>query len=74
MKEKFFNQTGEAAFRIWMFSLAVEYLKKHPGNAEKVANLSEKVKTFASGNWVKFNATAEEKDNLQQILADLANL
>ena len=74
MKQKFFNQTGETAFRLWIFSLALEDLKKQPKNAEKLSNLLNKVSTFARGNWVKFNASEEEKEALKSIVAELEQL
>ena len=73
MKQKYFSATGETAFRLWMFSQAAEELKKQP-NKEKLANLLSKVKTFAIGNWVKFNATAEEKADLDRLVEELTML
>ena len=47
MKEKYFNATGEIAFRLWMFANAVEALKATP-NEEKAKNLKSKMETFSA--------------------------
>ena len=71
MKDKYFELTDETSFRLWMFSLALEELKKKPHNTGKVSNLLGKVATFANGNWVKYNASAEQKDDLNKVLTEL---
>ncbi|MBQ8671566.1 MAG: hypothetical protein IJ525_03485 [Alphaproteobacteria bacterium] len=47
MSQKYFNLTGEIAFRLWMFSNAVEVLKKTP-NPEKAQNLKTKMEAFSA--------------------------
>ena len=47
MKQKYFNATGEIAFRLWMFSNAVEVLKATP-NEEKAKKLKAKMEAFSS--------------------------
>lgn len=74
MKEKYFKASGETAFRLWIFSMALEELKKQPKNIEKTTALLEKVQKFANGNWVKFNASDEQKDDLNTILNELLKL
>ena len=74
MKQKFFRKEGETAFRLWIFSMALAELKKQPQNAEKLNRVLEKVEEFTRSNWVKFNATDEEKKSLQTILTELQHL
>lgn len=74
MKQKYYSLSGEAAFRLWVFSTMLEELKNSPKNPEKVANLLGKVTTFANGNWIKFNGTNEEKADLATILQELEAL
>ena len=47
MSQKYFNLTGAIAFRLWMFSNAVEVLKKTP-NPEKAQNLKTKMEAFSA--------------------------
>ena len=54
--------------------MALEELKKQPQNAEKLNRVLEKVEEFTRSNWVKFNATDEEKKSLQTILTELQHL
>lgn len=46
MNKKYFNATGEIAFRLWMFGNAVEVLEKTP-NEEKSKNLKSKMEAFS---------------------------
>lgn len=74
MKQKFFRKEGETAFRLRIFSMALAELKKQPQNAEKLNRVLKKVEEFTRSNWVKFNATDEEKKSLQTILTELQHL
>ena len=74
MKKKYFAAQGETAFRLWIFSMALEELKKSPKNSEKTSTLLAKVKAFTEGNWVKYNASDEQKTDLNAILGELALL
>lgn len=74
MKQKYYKAIGETAFRLWIFASALEELEKNPKNLEKVGNLLDKVSKFAGGNWVKYNATEEEKRDLETIREKLLAL
>ena len=73
MKEKYVNATGEAAFRLWMFSLGLAELKKN-FNAQKRDALLEKVCAYANCRYVENNASDQEKEDLRQIVRDLKAL
>ena len=63
MNKKYFNATGEIAFRLWMFANAVEVLKATP-NEEKAKNLKSKMEAFSDVIAEKGNA-----ENLNDIKA-----
>ena len=73
MNKKYANATGETAFRLWMFSLGLEELKKN-FNENKRAALLEKASAYERSRYVENNATAEEKHDLKQIVEDLKAL
>lgn len=68
MKEKYFNQSGEIAFRLWMFANAIEALKKTP-NQEKADNLKGKITAFSVV--VNKDGSAENQQDIKAMLADL---
>ena len=74
MNKKYYGRTGETAFRLWVFSTMLEELKNNTRNPEKVANLLGKVTAFANGNWIRYNGTDEEKDDVAIILQELEAL
>ena len=45
MVEKYFNEKGEIAFRLWSFAMTVEFLKANP-NEEKAQNLKSKMEAY----------------------------
>lgn len=47
MKEKYLQKEGELAYRMWLFSLAVEDLKNNP-NPEKTSLLTAKLTSFSA--------------------------
>ncbi len=73
MKQKYFNMTGEIAFRLWMFSNAYEVLKSHP-NKEKAENLHGKVSAFANSPLVEEKALTEQRQDLLQLTEELRKL
>ena len=68
MKTKYFNQTGEIAFRLWMFANAVEELHKTP-NAEKAENLRSKMLSFSG--IVKKKKQMEAFEDLRKLIKSL---
>ena len=68
MKEKYFNATGEIAFRLWMFANAVEVLKANP-NQEKAENLKSKMENFSSV--VAEKGTPENLNDIKALIAEL---
>ena len=68
MKTKYFNQTGEIAFRLWMFANAVEELQKTP-NAEKAENLKSKMLSFSG--IVKKKKQMEAFEDLRKLIKSL---
>lgn len=73
MNKKYLNVSGEIAFRIWMFANAIDSLKKGY-NREKKELVLEKAKAFLNGNFVKFNATEQERADLCRIVGELEYL
>ena len=65
IKEKYFKETGEIAFRLWMFANAVEALSYTP-NYEKAMNLKEKITNFSAT--VIQNGTKADKFVLKVML------
>ena len=68
MKNKYFNATGEIAFRLWMFANAVEALKKTP-NSEKAANLKGKMTAFSAV--VKEKGSKENYEDITALINEL---
>ena len=68
MKNKYFQRTGEIAFRLWMFSNAVEALKANP-NEEKAENLKLKMKAFSA--IVKEKGTSENQSDIEAFIKEL---
>ena len=68
MNQKYFQKTGEIAFRMWMFSNAVEVLKANP-NAEKAANLKSKMTAFSAV--IAEKGTPENKADIEALIAEL---
>lgn len=68
MKEKYFNATGEIAFRLWMFANAVEVLKATP-NEEKAKNLKSKMEAFS--NVITEKGTAENLNDIKALINEL---
>jgi len=73
MEEKYFKKEGLIAFRLWMFSLATDALKKNP-NKEKAITLREQVVEFSESAWVSARGTKEERADLQSFIDDLTVL
>lgn len=68
MVKKYFNRTGEIAFRLWMFANAVEFLKANP-NEEKAENLKSKMAAFSAV--VAEKGTPENKADIEALIAEL---
>ena len=68
MSNKYFNATGEIAFRLWMFANAVEVLKATP-NEEKAKNLKSKMETFSSV--IAEKGTAENLNDIKELISEL---
>lgn len=68
MKEKYFNASGEIAFRLWMFANAVEALKANP-NKEKAKNLKSKMENFSAV--VAAKGSSENAKDLKALIAEL---
>ena len=68
MKNNYFNATGEIAFRMWMFSNAVEALKANP-NPEKAENLKGKMKSFSK--IISEKGTAENMSDIEALIKEL---
>ena len=68
MNKKYFNATGEIAFRLWMFTNAVEALKATP-NEEKAKNLKSKMEAFSSV--IAEKGTAENLNDIKELISEL---
>jgi hypothetical protein len=68
MNKKYFNATGEIAFRLWMFANAVEVLKATP-NEEKAKNLKSKMEAFS--DVVAEKGTAENLNDIKALINEL---
>ena len=68
MVKKYFNATGEIAFRLWMFASAVEVLKATP-NQEKAQNLKSKMESFSSV--IAEKCTAENLNDIKALINEL---
>ncbi len=68
MVKKYFNKSGEIAFRLWMFATAVEVLKVTP-NEEKAANLKSKMRAFSAV--IAEKGTPENKADIEALIAEL---
>ena len=68
MNKKYFNATGEIAFRLWMFSTAVEVLKATP-NEEKAQNLKSKMEAFSSV--IAEKGTSENLNDIKALINEL---
>lgn len=73
MEEKYFKKDGPIAFRLWMFGLALQQLKKTP-NKEKATFLLGKVVEFSESAWISARGTKDERDDLQKVIDDLTNI
>ncbi len=65
---KFFNEKGEIAFRLWMFSNAVEVLRVYP-NQEKASNLKSKMESFSEV--IKEKGTPENLKDIKELIDEL---
>lgn len=74
MKQKYYNLTGDTAFHLWMFATLLDELKNSPQKGEKLSIVLDQVTAYARGNWVKYNATDEEKRDLETIREKLLAL
>lgn len=68
MNKKYFNATGEIAFRLWMFANAVEVLKATP-NEEKAKNLKSKMEAFS--DVIAEKGTAENLNDIKALINEL---
>jgi len=68
MNKKYFNATGEIAFRLWMFADAVEVLKATP-NEEKAKNLKSKMEAFS--DVIAEKGTAENLNDIKALINEL---
>lgn len=68
MKKKYFNATGEIAFRLWMFANAVEALKATP-NEEKARHLKSKMETFSAV--ITEKGTPENQKDIKELISEL---
>ena len=65
---KFFNEKGEIAFRLRMFSNDVDVLRVHP-NQEKASNLKSKMEAFAEV--IKEKGTPENLKDIKELIDEL---
>lgn len=68
MIKKYFNATGEIAFRMWIFANAVKVLEATP-NEEKARNLKSKMEAFSAV--IAEKGTPENKADLEALIAGL---
>lgn len=68
MIKKYFNATGEIAFRMWIFANAVKVLEATP-NEEKARNLKSKMEAFSVV--IAEKGTPENKADLEALIAGL---
>ncbi len=68
VKEKYLNETGEIAFRLWMFANAIDALSYNP-NYEKAMHLKEKMSAFLSV--VEQKGTKADKDVMAALIGVL---
>lgn len=68
MNKKYFNATGEIAFRLWMFANAVEVLKATP-NEEKAKTLKSKMEAFS--DVIAEKGTAENLNDIKALINEL---
>ncbi len=73
MKTKYFNETGEIAFRIWMFANALETLTETP-NIEKAGKLYGKITAFQASPIMLNEGSPEQRDDLKVIAEKLTEL
>lgn len=64
--EKYFETTGEIAFRLWMFANAVKLLKA-TNNQEKFGNLRAKMESFATT--IAAEGTPENLQDIRNLMA-----
>lgn len=74
MKQKYYNANGDTAFHLWMFATLLDELKNSPKKGEKLSIVLDQVTNYLRGNWVKFNATEDEKRDLETIREELLAL
>jgi hypothetical protein len=68
MVEKYFNEKGEIAFRLWSFAMTVEFLKANP-NEEKAQNLKSKMEAFSKV--IAEQGTAENLNDVKALINEL---
>ena len=78
MKEKYLHtpartRESETAYRIWMFAVATEALSQE-FDKEKCNLLLADVKAFASGTWMEFNGSDDERDDVNWLIDQLEAL
>ena len=71
--EKYFNREGTIAFKLWLYSIAIEALKKEP-NLERVRFLHWEISQYLQSHWVRKKATEEERGDLQSIMAEIDDM
>ena len=66
-------RTGRTAFRIWLYAVTAAALKEK-FDAVKCHTILQDAKNFAAGNWMRFNGTDEERDDLAAVISELESL
>jgi len=68
MVEKYFNEKGEIAFRLWSFAMTVGFLKSNP-NEEKAQNLKSKMEAFSEV--IAKEGTPENLNDIKALINEL---
>ena len=63
----------ETSYHLWIFAVAADALRKK-FDADKHSKVLYDAQRFAEGNWMKFNGTPEESEDLDLIIAELQKL
>lgn len=73
---EYLRKEGEIAFRLWLFTEAVQALKKAQTEEgvpcyEKVDKLYDKVVSFSDSSWMEVKSTPKEREDLQKLIDEL---
>ena len=71
MYPDYYYSRGDIAYRLWMFDVLAEELKKRSYNQEKVERLIRQIEGYSKNQGFVIHASADDRDHLLYLLKRL---